>query len=125
MLLLSITIFLVNAAVALALVIVCCRRSYQYWNSSAMITTLPQAVTEGKKANFEYITGKPITLEANLQPVAYVSRAAIARRSAANHANVGQEDSAMVDFLVYLNWKLATDPDSEFEVNCKAVPATD
>ena len=94
-----------------------------------MITTLPQAVTEeGKQANFEYITGKTITLGPNLQvlPVAYVSRAAIARRPAANHANTdGEEDPAMVTFLVHLNCKLATDPDSEFEVNCKPVPATD
>ena len=86
-----------------------------------MITTLPQEVTEeGNKASFEYITGKTIL------PVAYASRAAIARRTAAlNHANTGQEDPAMVNFLVYFNWKLATDPDSEFEVNCKAMPATD
>ena len=98
-----------------------------------MIATLPQEVTEeGYKASFDYITGKTITPRpnCNLQqvplPVAYVSRAAIAMRTAANHANTGQEDPAMVNFYVYLNWKPETDPaDSEFEVNCKAVPATD
>lgn len=128
MLLLSVTIFLAIAAAALALrlVIVCCRRS------SAMITTLPQAVTEeGEKATFDYITVKTITPGPDLQilPVARVSRAAVARRSATNHANTDREDPAMLNVLaVYFNWKqLATDPnsESEFEVNCKAVPATD
>ena len=129
MLLLFVTSFLAIAAAALALrlVIVCCRRS------SAVITALPQEVTEdGNEANFECITGKTITLGPNLKniPVAYVSRAiastAIARRSAANHSNtLGQEDPAMLTFVVQFNSKLVTDPDSEFEVNCKAVPATD
>ena len=123
MLLFSVTIFLAIAVAALALrlVIVCCRRS------SAMITTLPQEVTEdGNKATFEYITGKTTTPGPNLQ-ILPVSRAAIARRSAANHANTDvQEDPAMLTFFVHLNCNLATDPDSEeFEVNCKSVPATD
>ena len=131
MLLLFVTSFLAIAAAVLALrlVIVCCRRS------SAVITDLPQEVTEdGNEANFECITGKTITLGPNLKniPVAYVSRAraiastAIARRPAANHSNTpGQEDPAMLTFVVQFNSKLATDLDSEFEVNCKAVPATD
>ena len=120
MLLLSVTIFLVIAAAALAL-IVRCRRS------SAMITTLPQAVTEeGEKATFDYITGKTITPGPDLQilTVARVSRAAIVIRTV---ANTGQEDPTVLNVLaLYLN-KLATDPDSEseFEVNCKVVPATD
>lgn len=126
MLLLS---FLVIVAVALALVMVCCRRSYRYWTSSAMFTTLPQAVT-GKTI----ILGpdlqilQVITLGPNLQilqAAAYAPRAVIARRSSpANHANTdGQEDPAMLtfEFLVHL----ATDPAEEFEVNCKSVPATD
>ena len=126
MLLLFVTSFLAiaAAAIALRLVIVCCRRS-----SAA----LPQEVTEdGNEANFECITGKTITLGPSLKniPVAYVSRAiastAIARRSAANHSNtLGQEDLAMLTFVVQFNSRLVTDPDSEFEVNCKALPATD
>ena len=130
MLLLSVTVtvFLAIAAAALALVMVCCRRSYRYWTSSAMFTTLPQAVT-GKTI----ILGpdlqilQVITLGPNLQilQVAYASRGVIARRSSpANHANTdGQEDPAMLTFLVHL----ATDPDpaEEFEINCKSVPATD